>query len=178
METPKTINFKALADQVKTEIQLLENFIVLKAEEVNMLIDEKSKLVILTSVSDSKQALSKNQKEQQIIEKKLGIQELMTELEIKKQALYEYEIRALEYEEKLRYDHLDFIKNFDSVYQKAVEYSQSKELLPDLKKHLNFVLSVDTKRFDTERKITWYLSLKTEIKMCENYFNFKDIHSL
>jgi hypothetical protein len=167
LQKPQKIDFNKLREELKNEINLLESFIVLKVEEVNKLIDNKSKLIIPDN-------LGTNQKEQEIIDKKLGIQELVKELDIKKQVLYEYELRCLEQENKEVSDHDDFTKNFDKVYKKAVEYSQNKDLLPDLKRHLSFVLSIDTSRFDTERKITWYLSLKTEIKMCENYFNFKN----
>jgi soluble cytochrome b562 len=167
LEKPKKIDFIKLCEELKNEINLIESFIVLKVEEVNKPIETKSKLIIPGNIGT-------NQNEQEIIDKKLGIQELVKELDIKKQVLYEYELRCLEQENKEASDHDDFTKNFDEVYKKAVEYSQNKDLIPDLKRHLSFVLSIDIARFDTERKITWYLSLKTEIKICENYFNFKN----
>ncbi len=154
VKKPRIINFSALKQSIKNEINALS---VLREKTI----ENKTRLEKIENKSN------KHQKELSFAI--LDLETIEQDLKIKKEVHQEYMERvAMQYLIDCR-DKQDYIDNNESVLRAASIFKNDFSLPSELKNHLKEVLSVNTSTFDEEQKVAFYLALKKEVEICNNY---------
>jgi hypothetical protein len=157
MEKPEEINFKLLKQNAEDIIIHLENLIASTIKQIN-------KKVL--------KPLKTERETDEIMAMKIDLINMQQSLEIKRAVFREYNLRCSEAEDRIKAEQDEFMANFDKVYGKAIEYSKNNALEKSLKEHLTNVLTLDASKFDAQKKITYYFSLKKEVQMCQTWMEF------
>jgi hypothetical protein len=165
IKKPDLIDFEKLKSDCYKFIHESENerssiirLINIKAEEREQAIKDKKRVKeneLTIELSDLNRALIEADKA----------------LEMQNKQLKEYELRCLDLDEIKEIEYNDFIKNFDSVFTEANIHSKNDKIPQNLRDHLMNVLNLEVSKFDKDQKVAYFLSLKTEVKMCQNYLD-------
>jgi hypothetical protein len=156
-QKPEHIDFAKLKQQAQTQLSNLKKLIELMQVDIARL----EKVPVRPNIQD-----------QELAYLKLEIENHRNNLEIKTKAIEEYNQRCIEMEAIRTMELNDFQANWPQVFAKALQFKTDKELPRELTSHLDEVLSLNTDKFNLDQKIDYYLALKKEVQMCQNWKDF------
>lgn len=137
------------------------------------MVDYLTELIALMQADiEKKSKLTDNESRQEVAYLNIELLSHKTNLETKKKALAEYD-RICSNEEKIKeMEQKDFHANWPDVFMKALQFKDDTSLPLELLNHLREVLSLKTDHFDLEQKVAYFLALKKEVQMCQNWKEF------
>lgn len=144
IKAPKKIDFSKLQKELEEEIEALIELQTAILEENQTLKDKK-----LSATN------------------KLNLIDLKADIKVKTSLLDNYIDRVKTQEIQDKAERKDFDKNFKKVLSQSKSYTSNFKLPRNLREHLRKILKTNANNY--EQKLTLFLTLKTENKMCENF---------
>jgi len=154
VKKPRNIDFLATKVSLEKQIEALMNL-------QKGLLNEELEL----------KAISKLNKQQliQLSYVQLDLETITADIKIKQEVFQEYLERTMMQAQIDKMNAEDYKRNNQAVINAAKMLKSDFSVSKELKNHLKEVLSVDTTKFNTEQKISFFLALKKEVEICRTY---------
>lgn len=139
--SPKDIDFQKLTTRLQSQIDALKLYVKRLQEE-----DEQNP------------------------ETKIAIPELLNEIDVKEDLLKEYKTFVKQGNKQYEKEIADYKENFKTILKQAKSFKRDYSIPKQLRDHLKEVLMTNFKALKgLNEKVTYFLALKKEVKMCVNY---------
>lgn len=151
---PKKVDFSHLYTNLELHLSGIKDY----EKSLSIELDE-----LLLKNEQTKEGL------QELAALKVVIAETQVEIDSKQRLLDEYKARLYSETRDNKLEKKEVREKFADVYNKAYGYKKDFRLPKQIREHLNEMLNFDFKKLNEEQMVTYYLMLKSEIKMIENY---------